>query len=274
MVDLDTGKTRNVFTKWTRHAAALRFSSDNKRLIVASRVPGAMDTASDTRLVTWDLAEGKKLGERKLDGGGQPLAFAASGKGLLTRPDSPQGVLALSDVDTGKSVKLDAKEATRRGVQRAVISSDASRIALLDHEGYLSVWQFPSCKLLWRCLVPGDGTWPVAVLFSPDGKTVMAAQGRQVVFWDIAKGRRSAGRVRLGVTSADAAAISPDGKVIALDNGDLFLWSVEKRQYVAVLQTSGPRGAAWPKFSQNGDRVVAIGAHGEIRVWDLRKRYR
>ena len=112
-----------------------------------------------------------------------------------------------------------------------------------------------------------------ALLFTPDGKTIITANGRE----DLS--------VRDGVTGAELRQIksehgnvsgltlSPDGKTLAVacvgdGTGAIRLWSLPDWKAAGAVLRGHPGGVETVAFSANGKTLASAGADG-IRLWDV-----
>jgi WD40 repeat protein len=124
--------------------------------------------------------------------------------------------------------------------------------------------------------------------FSPDGRMLVTRRwmkddgpfGRHagVRFWDLASGREYAS-LAADVPEVGVAQFSPDGKLLAVDDGggNLRLWDVATRQEVATLKKDSKRdqyfGRKTPTFAFSGDSaVLAFPVEGGVRLWDVATR--
>jgi WD40 repeat protein len=113
-----------------------------------------------------------------------------------------------------------------------------------------------------------------SLAFSPDGKTLAAASGQLVYFWDAATGRR---RLLLPVASRPtlvALDFAPDGKTLATATDDgVRLWdAVTARERLAIRRpppVASPRRASL-RFSPGGDAVAVAGPGDTVCLYDVR----
>ena len=113
-----------------------------------------------------------------------------------------------------------------------------------------------------------------AVLFTPDGKSLIACGGRPAMFgfitiWDVASKaiRQSMHCHGDAVLSAD---ISPDGKILATSSYDrlIKLWDIDPLKELRTLKehTDAVYGVA---FSPDGTRLASAAGDRTVKLWDV-----
>jgi WD40 repeat protein len=193
--DLDAG--RRLLTLDDRHATALAYSPNGKRLAVAWSRHEKGDIKGD-KVTLRDMGEG---GASALDlsVGGEVvvlLAFSADGRQLLAVSRPPDGEL-----------------------HKQLLNPDGKRLAVT--KGRVWVWDTSGGKQTGGFTLP---TWPSGAAFNPDGKRLAIggkdgqdgeeSQDGRVTLWDVATGRQLlelpgfSGRLT-------ALAFSPDGTRLA-----------------------------------------------------------
>jgi WD40 repeat protein len=111
----------------------------------------------------------------------------------------------------------------------------------------------------------------VSLAYTPDGKTLIAASLKDIVFWDAATGRELL-RLRAAGRQVTGLALSPDGKTIACGSMDekfkhsLQLWDVAKQE--KVFEQLGPRshGLRW---SGDSKTLAQECGDGKVHLWDV-----
>jgi WD40 repeat protein len=242
----------------------LAFTPDGRRLVSWG---GARTETSQppTSIVVWDLSSKQPIGPAF----GQ--AWPDAGGGLLA--DGVTLLLAQHDADAAKAptavawsiearTPSTAYELPTMGINAMHLSSDGRYVMLGTAEGTRIVDLTAGITRL----IAG-ATKPLAL--SPDGRTLLTADGANVGVWDLVTGRRTRQAVRhsgevLGAAwSADAgrfASVGADGLVIVWDAGTL--------QPVKAL--TGHGGAVrMVRFSADGGMLYTVGADGSLFAWDL-----
>src|SRR5262249_40167850 len=103
--------------------------------------------------------------------------------------------------------------------------------------------------------------------FLPGSKTVVAACGKKLLFWDV-RDEEPVDEREIPHWPASMA-VSPDGRTLAIGCSEKEggLWDLRSREQLGVLDGSTPRrpGVA---FSPDGKRFAAVGGRG-VRLWDV-----
>jgi WD40 repeat protein len=255
-------------------ATAIAFSPDGKLIARADR--------SDLLLCAADSGEVKATLEGPM--GIRSVAFAPNGKTLAAAYGSADGgEVRLWDLATNKVLrefnKLPAAPSQEPRIWSLAFSGDGKKLATAQgSDNIAKVWDVDTGKEL--VALGKHPAWVIAVAFSPDGKTVAAANAgkeAQVKLWDVATGKE---RFTLkGPTGGySSLAFSPDGKILAVAGEDdrdgnnaasvVRLWNAATGQQIAALDLQGDR-TNWGTslgFSRNGILVTASDA--AVRVWE------
>jgi hypothetical protein len=113
-----------------------------------------------------------------------------------------------------------------------------------------------------------DGQGPTqSVAFSPDGKILVASDGRSARLWDVAA-RKVSRRLAEDAGGSQLLLFAPDGKLLLGGDTDSRLWDVAKNQVARVLPLSFKtlKSAAFSPDS----RLLACGdAYGRVELWDV-----
>jgi WD40 repeat protein len=162
-------------------------------------------------------------------------------------------------------------------VQSVAFSPDSRYLAATGWDGTIRVWRGPSWRIVDRPLHSDTGRLEGVtggfdvVMFAPDG-TLVSAGSTMVDLWHI-KGDRIVGPTQITVpTSVDSAALSPDGRVVALGdvNSRVRLLDLRTRRVATPLagHTDQVDNVA---FSPDGRVLASASAlDNTIRLWDVR----
>ncbi len=213
----------------------------------------------------WDMADGRRLFERKKSGNRiSSLGFAKDDTSLAIVYSGPQPGVELFDIWKGErmaSVSLrrapDAMEPLTRDHMR--IALDGEVTDLIRHQGgrYASI---RSVTLLERGMFP-----PNRCLFSPDGQRIACSKGPDVLVWNTQTGDR------ISVLSAGEGvrvlAFRADGRYLATETrGRVAVWNVEWSRPAREFPGEFHGGAA--AFHPDG-KALALCRGGEVLLWDL-----
>ena len=166
------------------------------------------------------------------------VGYSPDGRWLAATNDDD--VVRLFDPGTGR---LDRALLGHFGAVRALAwSSDKTHPLLATADAHeVRVWD-PASGRLVRVLAVA----PVALSWSPDGKTLVCATGNQVALWDVEAGRAV---LKIGDSprNLDAVAWSPDGKYVAGGDqtGALQLWKAPDWSASSFKEDSPIRALSW-----------------------------
>jgi WD40 repeat protein len=178
----------------------------------------------------WDRRTGQKLWS--ISGCEQFVQFTPDSKTLIVvgygrfkRPPENDNTIRFLDAASGRERRRIALDGDCPGA--FVLSPDGRRLAMLCYQpswkftSSIRVWETDSGKELPQLSPPAtmkirreDVT---ALAFTPDGKSLLTAAAGEdgLVLWDVATGKER-GRLGKGMADATAAAISADGKTVAV----------------------------------------------------------
>jgi RNA polymerase sigma factor (sigma-70 family) len=196
-------------------------------------------SSGEGRLRLWEARTGKLVREIAVAGGGQVQVpdgfFSADGKTVVLLDGD---VCRWFDVGTGEEVRhFDLKpHVASNSVRRARLAPRGDRVVAVEKDPSkdLVVYDIPSGAERFR--KTADRSWSEPLVFSPDGKTVAAAEwesksGRpRVRLFDTETGREIAKIDRYDYPAA--LAFSPDGKTLLAhtDAGAIRMWSAADGQ--------------------------------------------
>jgi WD40 repeat protein len=148
-------------------------------------------------------------------------------------------------------------------VQHLGFSRDGSRLAAAENQGVF-VWDFPARTNPVRILV--RSTWAG---FTPDGKSLLVADGNRVKLFDTKTGAAGRELADLGVNHIDRGAVRPDGSHLAvLEPGREDVLVIDLATGKRAFMLPGHRGGALAvAYSPDGKRLATATNDG-FRLWD------
>jgi RNA polymerase sigma factor (sigma-70 family) len=260
----------------------LAFTPDGKALL----------TAADGGTVhRWDVATGQET--RRYETGTDAV------RGLVVSPDGsrmailgytrkpqpggeswvPEPCVRVWNLAAGKEARRIAAPpgrpvyAASNAFHSAVFTPDGKALLTSGWDRVLRVWD-PAAGTELRRFADFDGC-PGAMAFTRDGKALAVAElavaesGQAVRIRDWATGR---GLVPTGghCAGALAAAVSPDGRIIATGGGDQCIRLWEACTGRPLLQLRGPEAPVSSLIFAPGEKLLVSGEYeGASRVWDL-----
>ena len=179
-------------------------------------------------------------------GSSQPIVLKVSGKWAWKPQVTPQGLLA---------AQLDFPRC------RVVLWNLTTKKAGATLQG--------DFRQTFACGKDGTGIL-FRTAFMPDGKSFLATDGQQVRRWDVRSGKLLSTRPG----AWESLTLSPDGKMVALLNGDhrIELWSADlsRRLKATPVQPTNCLNIMGAQVTWSGDsRLLAFSCQGEVRVWNV-----
>lgn len=222
---------------------------------------------NDQNLVIWDAEAGKPLDRTDVNAQVWTAAIDPSGTAVVAADFS--GRVHKFALDGGGSAGIGKQDR----ILGATLAPDGTQFVTSGRDMTIQFWDVEQAKLA--------DTWETkpatmeALALSPDGKTLVTGSfDRRVAFWDLATKQKQA---ELPPFSAGIkfVRITSDGKLLAvLDNDQLSLWQLPKREKLAVLD--GPKQRVNDLvFSPDGRYLAAatggtmLGARGTVIIWDV-----
>lgn len=200
-------------------------------------------TVSESRVTAFDPDEGTLV---TFAGKSQPAVLKVSGKWAWKPQSTPQGLLA---------AQLDFPRC------RVVLWNLTTGKAVATLQG--------DFRQTFACGKDGTGIL-FRTAFTTDGKFFVATDGQQVRRWDVRSGKLL--NTRPGAW--ESLTLSPDGKMVALLNGDhrIELWSADlsRRLKATPVQPTNCLNIMGAQVTWSGDsRLLAFSCQGEVRVWNV-----
>jgi RNA polymerase sigma factor (sigma-70 family) len=249
VLDTATGKELRQFPANLANTCCL---SQDGRILAT---PG-----TDHRIRVWEVATGKELG---VSGGHDDpvvgLAFSRDGAYLVT--GSADRSVRLWNSRTGKEVGPLAGTVPQS--YAPVFAPDGKTVAGPSFDNGLRLWDLTSREEIARFQM---GPWAYAA-FTPDSRTLVAADTESVILWDIAEKKEMR---RFAKTKKWFHALSRDGALLAAAGEDkqVHLWDTSTGKDVRQLPLEG--GATHLAFSPDG-KMLAVAQHmaATVRLWDV-----
>ena len=250
--DAKTNVCKAVLKAVEGMSGAIAFSPDGKTLAGGGK----------TGVVTlWEAATGKV--SATLDGQGEAvwcLVFSPQGNTLATA--GMDGKVLLWDIPTGE-VRI-ALEGQKSLVTALTFLADGRALVSGAVDGSIQRWDAVSSAL---AELPGPGNETRMVLFSPDGRQLVAAGvGSRVFVYDMQSGTL---KYRLSQNSnAYSGDISSDGKLLAVGGREILLGNLETGEAIGSFGKGEPAIRA-VGFTPDGKTLVSGNDGGVIQVWDV-----
>jgi WD40 repeat protein len=186
-------------------------------------------------------------------------ALTGDGRRLVT---ARGGGLAIWDVASGRLVRRLADR--RSGVKEAAFSRDGHSVVAARADEPAEIFNVASGKVthvLSRGLVD-------AASFSPDGRLVLAAQGRHAMIWAAATGRLV--RRFRHPRPLKSAVFDPSGREVLTGSSDGVARIWDARTGRVLRRLDARSGLAHAGFSPDGRRVALTREDGIVRLVGLR----
>jgi DNA-binding SARP family transcriptional activator/WD40 repeat protein len=278
----------NRMIVWDVRRAAIR-----ETLQSAARLTG-LATAPDSRtlyaggadgkVVIWDLAGDRRLGRvfgvrpaEQPDPSFSPFVIhALSPDGRLLAVGRPDGTVTLTDARTLRALR------TFRGVPRGPVFGlafmpDGQSLAVAGGRGYLALVDPRRGTVIERLRGHGDSAVH-APTFSADGRLMLTVSGSTspsvsatIQLWRLQAGRPTGVLRRRAVAPVmDAAALSPDGRTIALtgQRGVEIIDTATMRRRATLPGSETVRTLL--RYTPDGRYVVGGSYKGWTRLWSTR----
>ncbi|TMQ35120.1 MAG: sigma-70 family RNA polymerase sigma factor, partial [Planctomycetota bacterium] len=222
-------------------------------------------------LLLWSLASGTTLAQLPAQHNRlSVLAFTADGKTLVTG-DQFDPTIRLFDVATRRERhQLTRPNAPRHHARAFALSPDGSHLAVVVHQGPLSIWDVKTGRMLREL----RGTrFAASAAFSPDGKTLASAESNDkadrntLALWDVATGKKLR-RLNGNAWPVSKVTFSGDGKTLIVGcEGTIRLWDVATGNECGPA-AGNPASMGRAVLSADG-RTLAYQADDSIRLQDL-----
>ena len=276
---LTTTQLRTFITGYAKTFTTLAFAHDGKTL-------ASGDTGGKIQL--WNLNTGSAL-TTLISSVGKPINGLAFGTDNATLTSESDGNIETWDVSNKKQIDIyTILDAARNGRVRKLKSSKTTFVqypvglaALTARGGKLAVfhdfqhWKKDEKITVWDistgdplCTIVGMVWQDIILAFASDEKTFVTSGDRTVRLWNTYTG------AQIGTlnTPADAAAFAPNGKILAIGEGNedkkISLWNLARQERIATLK--GHEYIIYQLAFSPDSTILASGdAGGVIRLWEL-----
>jgi WD40 repeat protein len=145
----------------------------------------------------------------------------------------------------------------------SIAFSPNSSVLASGGAGTVTLWDAATGNKI--CALEGHTKAIVGLAYSPCGKTLASAGTDCCKLWDVTAGKNIA-----TFDGGNTVAFSPDGKVLATDDGDqaVKLWNVKSGLAIATLDGhSDPVNSV--AFSPDGKTLASGSDDGTVKLWDV-----
>jgi WD40 repeat protein len=252
--DTATGKPLAELAGHTDAVRDARFSPDGSRVATA---------ANDGTARIWDARSGEPRGELR-GHGDRVYSVMFSPDGRLVASASGDHTARIWDLVTGATRILSGHKAS---VRTAAFSPDGSLLATASDDGTARVWQVYTGQGVAE-LVHRDAVRSVE--FSRDGRSLLTVSwDGSARVWE-APGFKLRRAFVAHATKLSAAALSPDGTLLATSDWDadaiVHVWNVATGELVCALSGHRDRVMALA-FSPDGRLLATASRDATVRLW-------
>ncbi len=199
------------------------------------------------------------------------LAVAPGTQGTVVVSGDKAGVVTVWNAAFGRLIRT--LQAHTKAVTALTLSPDGATIATVGGEGKLCLWSRNTGKKLQEVTLSNGEV--STLFFAQDGRTLFACLGSSLISWRVISLLNGARNLYiekeqpLGATPFQVAAVSPDGKRLALGAADatLHIWNLlEKHEESTIAVSEFPITAL--TWTPDSAWVAAGDSDGNMRVWE------
>ena len=260
--DVNTGREVKTLPVKGSYALAVAWTPDGKRALVGGNNYGI--------LYLWDAATGRIL--REMDHPNDVISIAVSADGKRALTGSGDNLVRAWNLETGALIRqMDDdptpsrdKDATREP-RFVAWNGDGKKSVALTQDKRLMQHDVATGKLL-----DSRDLDFVPVGLSRDARFALGSDEDALIIWDVNAARATA-RFEMPHAqwqAASAAALSPDGKLVAAgsNGGEVRVWDVATSRLVATWTAHNERVMSL-SWSEDGQFLTSAGFNKVTRLW-------
>jgi WD40 repeat protein len=220
----------------------------------------------DGKIWFWDAETGELHGEplEGHDGGVTNVLFSPDGSLLLS--SGADSTVRVWDVETREQDGEPLRVRGADGVRVLAVNPAGDRVAVLDSDGAVSVWDYDERDGPRDVFPPGTGR----IAISKPGDRIATADGSVIKIWDVNTGNQIGGDLTGHEGDVVALEFSPDGQQLAsgaVDN-TVRLWNAGTAAPIGVPMTANSTEVVALAFPPDAGYLAAGAADGSVRFYD------
>ncbi len=269
---LASGSNDNSVIIWDvqtgEHQLTLSGHNDRVRTVTFSQDGQILISGGDDELIRfWDVASGKQI--LTIAGhAGHVSEVMCSPNGELLASYGTDKMIHLWNAHTGEF--LHTLTGHSGSVSSISFSHDSRRLASGNQDGKIRIWDTDTGNLRNTITATTDADGVNAVVFSPDGKTLVSNNYDDDViqFWDVTKGERTK-TIQSPPDTTYFIIFSPDGNTLANTHSDgtIRFWDVESGSPTRTLDGYAQMFVKMTHSPVSNTLAVLDGAR-RLRLWD------
>ena len=240
---------------------SIAFSPDGTRIAVGDNEGGLL----------WNVGTGTLIGTLDHNRSIWAVTFSPDGRTIASAHDVHHSApLALWDGATGAFKK--ALHPTNGRLRNVAYSPDGTILACATNDGRVVLWDVAASLPIDTFVIFEGDSGNMAVVYSPDGKTIAVRDGQETSIWDAATGRLRHLLSRHSLSSSYSIAYSPDGRTVASggDDGTVRFWnaSTGALRHTITGHTNEVNAVA---YSPDGNTLTIGGRYSvnTVSLWDV-----
>lgn len=237
----------------TDGVASLDFSPDSRLLVSGS---------FDRSMRLWDTATGKEAGIFKFDHFVVVVAFSPDGNKLLSV--ERDNTVRLWDARTARQLWR-SKDISGDMIMAAGFSPDGRFIATSNSGGAVCLWDAEKGKLAKT--LKGNGELAMPLLFSKDGRYLLAGTDKSTTLWDVTEG--VVRQEYKNPYQRSPRAISPDGRHLLYRSEPQEKLIIDRVSGKTMMKIAGDFRAF--HFSPDAGYIASGNAAGILSVAEFKK---